>query len=280
MSPNESSRITSPQIPTPETPSGEGRPLHALWLGRRDYLATYALQQQLHEFVKTAAFDVALLLEHHACLTLGKSAHDEHLLATPPLLAQRGVSVHQTDRGGDITLHAPGQLVAYPIVNLNHGRKDVRRYVNALTRSMQDLVSERGIAAGTFPGMIGLWADKDEYSRWEGPDAASSPAKLGAIGVRISRWVTMHGFALNLTTDLSLFSLIVPCGISEYPVASVASLTGGAPEPVEAAPSAHRALTKNLQLRQGQLRVHDGELTVDALLKTLKVGPAESVVSK
>lgn len=278
MSPSEANpRHTNESQPVAERGVGDpvSRPLHAVWLGQRDYSQTYALQQQLHEFVKTAPFDVALLLEHDACLTLGKSFHAEHLLASPALLQARGVSVHQTDRGGDITLHAPGQLVAYPIVNLNHSRKDVRRYVNALTRSMQDLVGLRGISAGTFPGMIGLWTDGDDWSRWQGPETAIAPTKLGAIGVRISRWVTMHGFALNLTTDLSLFTLIVPCGISEYPVASVASLTGEAPTPAAAAPIAHAALARNLQLDQGLFRVHVGALTLDSVLESLRVGPAD-----
>src|SRR5690606_22587005 len=127
--------------------------------------------------------------------------------------------------GGDVTLHAPGQLVAYPIVSLAaHGPKDVRRYVNNLTSCMQQLVAQFGIDAGKMPDMIGLWADQANLSQWSGKERAVAPVKLGAIGVRISRWVTMHGFALNLTTDLSLFQLIVPCGISSHPVSSVEAL--------------------------------------------------------
>lgn len=223
------------------------------------------LQLALHDYVGSADHDLVLLLEHEPCITQGRGAHAENLLASPELLARRGVELHTTSRGGDVTLHAPGQLVAYPIVDLKYGRKDVRRYVGALTDGMRSVVGDYGIDAGTLPGMIGLWTDADAWRRWPGAEAARSPAKLGAIGVRISRWITMHGFALNLSTDLSLFSLIVPCGIRDHAVASVASLCGVVPDVRAAAESAHRALVRSLGLAPGELVEHSGELSLQAL---------------
>jgi lipoyl(octanoyl) transferase len=182
--------------------------------------------------------DTVLLLEHEPVITLGRGAHAENLLASREQLESLGIAVEKTGRGGDVTLHAPGQLVAYPIIDLNPDRMDVRKYVQNLTEAMRRTVAAFGIDGGTISKMIGLWVDLEQTGAWPGEPAANAPAKMGAIGVRISRWVTQHGFALNLTTDLALFGLIVPCGISEYPVASVESLTGAHPSVSETAPKA------------------------------------------
>jgi lipoyl(octanoyl) transferase len=241
------------------------RPLHGVWLGRRPYAEVYALQLSLHEHVKQAPWDVVLLLEHEPCITLGKGTKPQNLLVSAEFLAGRGVTLHTTDRGGDVTLHAPGQLVAYPIVNLNHGRKDVRRYVNGLTSALQSLVTSYGISGGTIDGKVGLWVDRSALGQWPGQEHAADPAKVAAIGVRISRWVTMHGYALNLNNDLSLFQYIVPCGIAELPVTSLQSLLPHAPAPFALAPEAHGKLAKELQLEPGRYVEHAGPLAQDAI---------------
>lgn len=215
------------------------RSLRAVWLGRAAYEPVHALQHELHEARKAGLIgDTVLFVEHEPTITQGRGAAPEHLLSSEAALADAGVALVSTGRGGDVTLHAPGQLVCYPILDL-HDRMDVRRYVKDLNRVMLGLAASYGIRAGVIDKYIGLWADLADPSVWDGVDAATTPVKMGAIGVRISRWVTMHGFAFNLTTDLALFRLIVPCGISEFGVGSVASLTGATPS-VESA--AERAL--------------------------------------
>lgn len=190
--------------------------------------------------------DTVLLVEHDPVITKGKSAKSAHILASEQSLLRQRIPVVETGRGGDVTLHAPGQLVCYPLLDLNPDCRDVRRYVGALTETMRRLVNEYGVQGGQVPEHVGLWVDEATPSSWPGPRDLRRPAKIGAIGVRISRWVTMHGFALNLTTDLELFRLIVPCGITEYSVTSVQALTGTAVALDEAAPRALSLLTEVL----------------------------------
>jgi lipoyl(octanoyl) transferase len=224
------------------------RRLAGYFLGRRDYRSCLSLQEQLHEARTLGkAADTVLFVEHPAVITLGRGAHAEHLLASADRLAELGVEVVQTGRGGDVTLHAPGQLVCYPILDLSPDRKDVRRYVQDLTEVMRRVVQSSGIDAGRFDEHVGLWANRQSPRSYRGPESSADLVKLGAIGVRISRWVTMHGFALNLAPDMRLFSLIVPCGIHEYGVASVAELTDRpAPSLVDAAAQAFAALVSVL----------------------------------
>jgi lipoyl(octanoyl) transferase len=241
------------------------RELTGVWLGRRRYAATYRLQLELFEAKKRGELgDLVLLLEHEPVITLGRGAKAEHLLESREALTARGVDVEQTDRGGEITLHAPGQLVCYPIVGLAPERCDVRRYVRDLTATMRELIAPHGIDAGEMPGLVGLWVDAARPGHWAGHEAAARPVKIGAIGVRLSRWVTMHGFALNADPDLSLFRSIVPCGVTSYGVCSLASLGVAAPLPSDLAPIAWRGLAARLE-RQPSRFVDGAEVPAEEL---------------
>src|SRR6266567_3993641 len=174
-------------------------------LGLLGYTQAYALQKRVVAARKTGAIeDVLLLCEHEHVITLGRSGKRENLLASEQVLRQRGVEFHATDRGGDITYHGPGQIVGYPILNLAEIRRDVVWYVRMLEEAMIRATAEFGIEAGREAGKTGIWART----------ASGAGEKLAAIGVHISRWVTSHGFAYNVSTDLRYFDLIVPCGIS------------------------------------------------------------------
>jgi lipoyl(octanoyl) transferase len=213
----------------------------AHWLGRARYAQAHALQERLLDArLRGEAPDTLLLLEHEPVITLGRGGREENVLVPRGQLAKLGVDVIETGRGGDVTYHGPGQLVAYPIFDLRPDRCDVRRYVRDLARVMIALAARYGVDASFLEGdpkLVGVWADEASPQRWPGDprggQGAARPAKLGAIGVRISRWVTMHGFAFNVSTDLSGFALILPCGISQYGVTSLAALGADAP-PVEA----------------------------------------------
>jgi lipoyl(octanoyl) transferase len=209
------------------------RPARALWLGRRAYEPAHALQKELVEArARGDVSDVVLLLEHEPVVTLGRGANPENVVATERELADEGASVVETGRGGDVTYHGPGQLVAYPIIDLKPDRQDVRRYVRGLAEVMILLARDQGVEAGVVDGMIGVWADAAKATEWAGAEWATDIKKLGAIGVRISRWVTMHGFALNLGVDMRHFGWIVACGIKDHGVTSVAELTRRPPPAV------------------------------------------------
>ncbi|HEX7668450.1 MAG TPA: lipoyl(octanoyl) transferase LipB [Polyangiaceae bacterium] len=229
---------------------GDPRRLSGIWLGKRPYGPVLALQERLREARADGRIeDVVLLLEHHPVVTLGRGADVANVLLGADALAARGFECVRTSRGGDVTLHAPGQLVGYPIVDLRPDRCDVRRYVKDLGEVMRRLALRHGVAGGPVDGLIGLWVDRQSVRKWDAPDPSSSKegaardlSKLGAIGVRVSQWVTMHGFALNLTTNTDLFQIIVPCGIREHGVTSILELTGRAPDPREEAVHAHSFL--------------------------------------
>ncbi|MGD0868354.1 MAG: lipoyl(octanoyl) transferase LipB [Bryobacteraceae bacterium] len=178
-------------------------------LGRIDYGQALELQQQLASQRKQGTVgDHLLLLEHPHVITLGRNGHLENLLASDEILGRAGISFYPTDRGGDVTYHGPGQLVGYPILDLRDWQRDVGAYVRAVEQSLIGTLAEFGIAAGRIPKLTGVWV---------------GDRKIAAIGVHLSRWVTSHGFALNVHTDLSYFQYIVPCGLTK-PVTSMAQL--------------------------------------------------------
>lgn len=182
-------------------------------LGRLGYAAAFEVQRQWVEQRKRGEVpDQLLFVEHPHVLTLGRNGHMEHVLASPEVLTRAGVEFHQTDRGGDITYHGPGQVIGYPIVDLREWKRDVVAYVRMLEQVLIDALSDFGILAGRVAGATGVWVDG---------------RKVAAIGVHISRWVTSHGFALNVTTDLTYFQFIVPCGLTK-PVTSMQQLGSAA----------------------------------------------------
>jgi lipoyl(octanoyl) transferase len=219
------------------------RTLSGTWLGRRRYQEVFELQERLliarHQ---GRVGDLVLFLEHEPVISRGRGTKSEHLLASPESLAEQGIELVTTNRGGDVTLHAPGQLVAYPIVDLSPDRRDVRRWVKSLTETMRRLTLELGIASGTHAKHVGLWADAAAPHQFSTAEEALTPVKIGAIGVRISHWITMHGFALNLDPKLELYRAIIACGIREHGVSSIRALGGAAIAVEHAAERAFAAL--------------------------------------
>jgi lipoyl(octanoyl) transferase len=184
------------------------------WLGSVDYIEAWRLQQALGEArARQAIPDTLLLLEHPSTYTLGRRGREDHLLADRQVLVRQGISIHHTDRGGDITYHGPGQLIGYPVLSLAGRPGGPVGYVRRLEEVLMQVLSEFGIAAVRAAGMTGVWAGDD---------------KIAAIGVKVdARQITQHGFALNVNTDLRYFANIVPCGIRDKGVTSMAGLLGG-----------------------------------------------------
>ena len=207
-------------------------------LGLIGYADAYALQKRVVAARKAEAIeDVLLLCEHPHVITQGRNGKREHLLVSERVLRQKGVEYHETSRGGDITYHGPGQIVGYPILNLGAIRRDVVWYVRTLEEAMIRATSEFGIAAQRVAGKTGIWVRTE-----------NSEEKLGAIGVHISRWVTSHGFAYNVSTDLRNFDLIVPCGIADRKATSLEKLLGRNVEEKEVAPRIAKHLGELLGL--------------------------------
>jgi len=187
------------------------------YLGRVPYAEATRLQESARDAVRTGeGSEQFLLLEHPPVFTLGRSAADTDIVATQEWLQSHGVEVHATDRGGQVTFHGPGQLVGYPIIDLNPDRRDLRRYIRDLQSVLIRTLTEFGVEARgrSEQAFIGVW---------------SGGQKVASIGVHVSRWITTHGFALNVSTDLSYFAGIVACGLPDVRMASIESLTGRRP---------------------------------------------------
>jgi lipoyl(octanoyl) transferase len=201
-----------------------------------DYAEAFCLQRELVESRQRGVIpDQLVILEHPHTITLGRNGKREHLLATEEVLRRAGISFQDTDRGGDITYHGPGQIVGYPIVDLREWKRDVGAYVRAIEQVLIDTLADFGISAGRVAGLTGVW---------------TGGCKIAAIGVHISRWVTSHGFALNVTTDLSYFQYIVPCGLT-LPVTSMAE---------RGAPADRDEVARRLAMHFG--RIFEREMTV------------------
>jgi lipoyl(octanoyl) transferase len=215
-------------------------------LGLMEYGAALELQRRVGEARKAVAIpDVLLLCEHPHVITLGRSGKISNLRAPDDLLKSMGVSFFETNRGGDITYHGPGQLVGYPILNLGEIRRDVAWYVRSLEEAMMRATAEFGIASKRVPRCTGVWVDvvagsmandREEVKEGKEVEEVKNEEKLAAIGVHLSRWVTSHGFAYNVSTDLSYFDLIVPCGIAGKRTTSLEKLLGQRVEMKDAVP--------------------------------------------
>jgi len=187
--------------------------LHVQWLGSVDYTSAWQYQRELVRQRREGAVpDTLLLLEHRPpVITLGRGSHAEHLLVPPQQLERLGIQLVETDRGGDITYHGPGQLVGYPILDLRQHERDVHLYLRQLEEVIITALTHFGIVGHRKEGLTGVWVGEE---------------KIAAIGIKVSHWITMHGFALNVCPDLSHFDLIVPCGIRDKGVTSVQNLLG------------------------------------------------------
>jgi lipoyl(octanoyl) transferase len=193
-------------------------PLLIVDVGIISYAEGFALQQRIVAARKAGAIeDVLLLCEHPHVITLGRNGKRENLLASEHVLRQKGVEFRETNRGGDITYHGPGQIVGYPILNLAYMKTDVHWYVRTLEEVMIRASGEFGVEAFRISGKTGIWVKAEEQR-------GATEEKLAAIGVHLSRWVTSHGFAYNVATDLRYFDLIVPCGITDRKATSLEKL--------------------------------------------------------
>jgi lipoyl(octanoyl) transferase len=190
------------------------RPAQLCDLGLVPYADALALQHALHaQRVAGAIPDTLLLLEHPPVITLGKAFHPEHLRYAREFYAQQGIELHPTDRGGDVTCHNPGQLVGYPIFDVAQHGRDLHKFLRDTEQAIIDALREFGVEAHREAGYTGVWV---------------GDAKIAAIGIKVTKWVSMHGFALNVNNDLRLFQTIVPCGIADRPVTSLQQALGRA----------------------------------------------------
>ncbi len=224
-----------------------GSPLHAAWLGSVPYGDALALQRSLLEQRRDGLIpDTLLLLEHPHVYTLGRRGVGEHVLADAAALARLGAEVFETDRGGEVTYHGPGQLVGYPILSIREAKLGPVAYVRLLEQALTETLRDYGIQGHCVVGKTGVWVGGEPGAK---PNKGEAPAgqKIAAIGVRVSAGTTMHGFALNVSSDLSYFSHIVPCGMPDLNVASVESLTSQRVPVLDVGEKAARRLAEVLQ---------------------------------
>ena len=204
-------------------------------LGRMDYKPSWDFQKNFHQDVLSGKeTDTLILVEHEPVYTLGKNANKEHLLDK----SNSRVKVYNVERGGDITFHGPGQLVGYPILNLNNFKKNISWFMRTLENIIIECLNTYNIDAYQKKGLTGVWVNDE---------------KIGAQGVKISRWVTMHGFSLNINTDLSFFDMIVPCGIANCKVTSMEKLLGAPQNMQDVKINIAKAFNKNIHLIDKEL---------------------------
>jgi lipoyl(octanoyl) transferase len=202
------------------------RVCEARWLGRVSYSDGLEMQDRAVERLRSGeGSEQLLLLEHPHVFTLGRGADSRNILADQKQLKSHSIEVYETGRGGDVTYHGPGQLVGYPIISLKPDRCDVHRYVRDLEEALIRAIADYGITGARIAGLTGVWVGNE---------------KIAAIGVRIARWITSHGFALNVSTDLDYFRMIVPCGITDKGVTSISRLLGRAIDVEEVAQAVTR----------------------------------------
>ncbi len=226
----EASLLTSPRTAAAAPVGG----LAARWLGRVDYEVAHAIQKRLvAERADGAIADRLLLLEHPAVLTLGRHSDPAHILASPEDLEARGIAVHRVERGGEVTYHGPGQLVAYPIMAIAERGLLLRPLVRALEAALVETCASFGVTAARRDGHPGCWCDPD----------GDAPRKIGALGLRVERGVTYHGIALNVSVDLDAFGLIDPCGMPGIASTSIDAELAGSSErlPAPSTDSVERA---------------------------------------
>lgn len=221
--------------------------LHARWLGRTEYGAALELQRSLLDRRKSNEIsDSLLLLEHPHVVTLGRRADDSHLVTPRENLQNAGVAIFETDRGGEATYHGPGQLIGYPIIDVRVAKLGPVTYVRMLEKSIIETLNEYGIDAHLVDGETGVWVDGVPDEKRD-PERNPEGKKIAAIGVRISGGVTMHGFALNVSTDLSYFRHIIPCGMPDLPFTSIELESGKPAEVQQTAGLIAEKLTTNLE---------------------------------
>ena len=215
------------------------------WLGRAPYAELLSLQEQIREgVIRGTECETLLLAEHPPVITLGRNADPSNVLASPQQLQERGMPVFRVSRGGDVTVHGPGQLVGYPVLRMRDG---VRAHVTAMGEAVIAVLAELGIPADWRPSHPGIWLGEK---------------KICAVGVHARRGVAIHGFALNVDVDLSLFSTIVPCGLREFGVTSIAEVLGASPSVHEMAQKAVHAFERCFGVQMERISVPDSRLQI------------------